>query len=30
MKNSKNFNLFFMGGEVTGRIKCPLEEKELG
>ena len=24
MKNSKNFNLFFMDGEVTGRIKCTL------
>ncbi len=24
MKNSKNFNLFLMDGEVTGRIKCTL------
>lgn len=24
MKNSKNFNLFLMAGEVTGRIKCTL------
>lgn len=24
MKNSKNFNLFLIDGEVTGRIKCTL------
>lgn len=24
MKNSKNFNIFLMDGEVTGRIKCTL------
>ncbi|MCI7238569.1 MAG: hypothetical protein MR512_02925 [Anaerococcus sp.] len=24
MRNSKNFNLFLMDGEVTGRIKCTL------
>lgn len=24
MKNSKNFNLFLMDGEVTGIIKCTL------
>ncbi len=24
MKNSKNFNLFLMDGDVTGRIKCTL------
>ncbi|WP_019131777.1 GIY-YIG nuclease family protein [Peptoniphilus obesi] len=24
MKNSKNFNLFLLDGEVTGRIKCTL------
>lgn len=24
MKNSKNFDLFLMDGEVTGRIKCTL------
>ena len=24
MKNGKNFNLFLMDGEVTGRIKCTL------
>lgn len=24
MKNSKNFNMFLMDGEVTGRIKCTL------
>ena len=24
MKKSKNFNLFLMDGDVTGRIKCTL------
>lgn len=24
MNNSKNFNLFLIDGEVTGRIKCTL------
>ena len=24
MANGKNFNLFLMDGEVTGRIKCTL------
>ncbi|MDD7383766.1 MAG: hypothetical protein SOZ89_00785 [Peptoniphilaceae bacterium] len=24
MKNGKNFKLFLMDGEVTGRIKCTL------
>ena len=28
MTNSKTFNLFLMDGEVTGRIKCPLENRK--
>ena len=28
MNNGKTFNLFLMDGEVTGRIKCPLENRK--